>query len=53
MNTESLLKFTTEPFPFAKLLGLELVTMRPDRVEAVLSVREELCTRPAVLHGGR
>ena len=26
--------------------------MTPDRVEAVLQVREELCTRPAVLHGG-
>ena len=41
-----------EPLPFAKLLGLELVTITPERVEAVLQVREELCTRPAVLHGG-
>jgi uncharacterized protein (TIGR00369 family) len=41
-----------EPLPFAKLLGLELVTVTADRVEALLKVREELCTRPAVLHGG-
>ena len=52
MNPESLPKVTPEPLPFAKLLGLELVTITPDRVEAVLKVREDLCTRPAVLHGG-
>lgn len=52
MNTETLPKVTPEPLPFAKLLGLELVTITPDRVEAVLEVREDLCTRPAVLHGG-
>jgi uncharacterized protein (TIGR00369 family) len=52
MTTESLSKFTAEPLPFAKLLGLELVSITPDRVEAVLKVREEICTRPAVLHGG-
>lgn len=43
---------TSEPLPFAKLLGLELITVTPDKVEAALHVREELCTRPAVLHGG-
>lgn len=52
MTTESLSHFVTDPLPFAKLLGLELVTVTPERVEAVLRVREELCTRPAVLHGG-
>jgi 1,4-dihydroxy-2-naphthoyl-CoA hydrolase len=52
MTTESVSQFVTDPLPFAKLLGLELVTVTPDRVEAVLRVREELCTRPAVLHGG-
>jgi uncharacterized protein (TIGR00369 family) len=41
-----------EPLPFAQLLGLELVTVTPERVEATLRVRDELCTRPAVLHGG-
>ena len=52
MTTESLSPLVTDPLPFAKLLGLELVTITPDRVEATLRVREDLCTRPAVLHGG-
>ena len=52
MTTELLSQFIAEPLPFAKLLGLELVTITPERVEAQLRVREELCTRPAVLHGG-
>jgi uncharacterized protein (TIGR00369 family) len=52
MTTEYVSQFVADPLPFAKLLGLELVTVTPDRVEAVLQVREELCTRPAVLHGG-
>jgi 1,4-dihydroxy-2-naphthoyl-CoA hydrolase len=52
MTTESVQQHVADPLPFAKLLGLELVTITPDRVEAVLRVREELCTRPAVLHGG-
>ena len=52
MTTESVSQFVADPLPFAKLLGLELITVTPDRVEAVLQVREELCTRPAVLHGG-
>lgn len=41
-----------EALPFAKLLGLELLSVTPDRVEAELRVRADLCTRPAVLHGG-
>jgi 1,4-dihydroxy-2-naphthoyl-CoA hydrolase len=52
MTTEYISQFVADPLPFAKLLGLELVTITPERVEAVLRVREELCTRPAVLHGG-
>jgi 1,4-dihydroxy-2-naphthoyl-CoA hydrolase len=52
MTTEYVSQFVADPLPFAKLLGLELVTVTPDRVEAILQVREELCTRPAVLHGG-
>ena len=52
MTTEYVSQFVAAPLPFAKLLGLELVTVTPERVEAVLRVREEFCTRPAVLHGG-
>jgi 1,4-dihydroxy-2-naphthoyl-CoA hydrolase len=43
---------TDTRLPFAKLLGLEIVSVTPERVEATLEVREDLCTRPAVLHGG-
>ena len=50
MTTEYVL--VADSLPFARLLGLELITVTPDRVEAVLRVREDLCTRPAVLHGG-
>ena len=52
MTTEYASQFVADPLPFAKLLGLELVTVTPERVEAVLQVREDLYTRPAVLHGG-
>lgn len=41
-----------EPIPFAQLLGIEMVSTAPERVVARLTVRDELCTRPAVLHGG-
>ena len=38
--------------PFAELLGIEFVTASPDRIVAEMTVREDLCTIPAVLHGG-
>ena len=38
--------------PFAKLLGMTFTGAEPDRVTAELMVRDDLCTRPAVLHGG-
>jgi uncharacterized protein (TIGR00369 family) len=41
-----------EPVPFSKLIGLTIVSVTPDCVQAELPVREELCTRPPVLHGG-
>lgn len=43
---------TDQPLPFAKLIGLVVTSVSPERVLAELPVREELCTRPAVLHGG-
>jgi uncharacterized protein (TIGR00369 family) len=42
----------TEPLPLAKLLGIEVVRATPEGVEGRLRVREELCTRRSVLHGG-
>ena len=38
--------------PLAKLLGVEFVSAAPEKVVARLKVREDLCTIPAVLHGG-
>ena len=38
--------------PFAKLLGMTFIAAEPDRVTAEMLVRDDLCTRPAVLHGG-
>ena len=38
--------------PLARLLGVEFVSAAPDKVVARLAVRDELCTIPAVLHGG-
>ena len=40
------------PLPFASLLGIELVSAAPDRIVAEMTVRQDLCTRPEVLHGG-
>jgi uncharacterized protein (TIGR00369 family) len=34
------------------MMGIEVVSIAPDRVIGQLKVREDLCTHPAVLHGG-
>jgi len=41
-----------DPLPFAKLMGVTVVTVTPELVIGELKVREDLCTRPDVLHGG-
>ncbi len=41
-----------DPLPFAKLMGVEILEVTPERVTASLKVRDDLCTRPAILHGG-
>lgn len=40
------------PLPFAALLGIRFLSATRERVTAEMVVRDELCTRPAVLHGG-
>jgi len=40
------------PLPFASLLGIRYLSASKERVIAELLVRDELCTRPAVMHGG-
>ena len=44
--------FKENPVPFARLLGIELVSMEADRVVAEMTIREDLCTSPAIAHGG-
>ena len=41
-----------DPLPFARLMGVSIVSLTPDLVIGELTVREDLCTRPNVLHGG-
>jgi uncharacterized protein (TIGR00369 family) len=38
--------------PFAELIGIEFTEAAPEKVVAEMTVRDDLCTRPAVLHGG-
>jgi 1,4-dihydroxy-2-naphthoyl-CoA hydrolase len=38
--------------PFAELLGIEFVAASPEKIVGQMTVREDLCTNPAVLHGG-
>ena len=38
--------------PFAELLGIRILTAVPERLTAEMVVRDNLCTLPAVLHGG-
>jgi uncharacterized protein (TIGR00369 family) len=38
--------------PFNKLLGVKVVHRSPERTEAQLTAREELCNRRGMLHGG-
>jgi uncharacterized protein (TIGR00369 family) len=45
-------RLNDEMLPFAALIGVEFVSAVPDRIVARMIVREDLCTRPAVLHGG-
>src|ERR1700678_2188830 len=41
-----------DPLPFARLLGLRFVSATAECVTAEMTVREDMCTRPAILHGG-
>jgi uncharacterized protein (TIGR00369 family) len=52
MQMDLLARIRDEMLPFAELLGIQFVSVSPDKVVAEMTVREDLCTRPAVLHGG-
>jgi 1,4-dihydroxy-2-naphthoyl-CoA hydrolase len=47
-----LARIRAQMLPFAELLGITFVAASPERIVAEMVVREDLCTRPAVLHGG-
>ncbi len=49
---DDLARLNSGMLPFAKLLGIVFTAAAPDRVVAELVVRDELCTMPAVAHGG-
>jgi 1,4-dihydroxy-2-naphthoyl-CoA hydrolase len=49
---DALERLKQEMLPFAQLLGIRFVSAAPERVVAEMIVREDMCTRPAVLHGG-
>ncbi len=49
---DSVTRLNDEKFPFAGLLGIRFVSAEPDRVVAEMKVRDDLCTIPAVAHGG-
>jgi 1,4-dihydroxy-2-naphthoyl-CoA hydrolase len=40
------------PIPFAKLLGIRFIGADQVCVRAEMTVREDLCTSPPILHGG-
>lgn len=44
--------YKANPLPFASLLGVELISAAADRLVCEMAVREDLCTTPAVAHGG-
>jgi uncharacterized protein (TIGR00369 family) len=51
-TADALAALLRDPLPLARLLGVRLTGVAPERVEAEMEVRDEVCTRPAVLHGG-
>lgn len=50
--SELLQKLRDRPLPLAKTLGIEFTAAQADLVEAKMLVRQEICTRPDILHGG-
>ena len=49
---DALARLNELKLPFAELIGIEFTEAAPELVVAEMTVRDDLCTRPAVLHGG-
>ena len=41
-----------EPSPFTRLLGIKIISWTAERTESELVIREDLCNRRGVMHGG-
>jgi 1,4-dihydroxy-2-naphthoyl-CoA hydrolase len=49
---DPLARINETKLPFAELLGIEFISASLDKIVAEMTVRVDLCTVPAVLHGG-
>jgi 1,4-dihydroxy-2-naphthoyl-CoA hydrolase len=45
-------KINANPLPFAKLLGIEFISVEADSLAARMAIRPELCTLGDIGHGG-
>lgn len=45
-------RINANPLPFAKLLGIEFITVEEDALSARMTIRPELCTLGDIGHGG-
>ncbi len=45
-------RLAAHPLPFAVLMGVTFTAASPDEVVARMTVREDLCTAGAIVHGG-
>jgi 1,4-dihydroxy-2-naphthoyl-CoA hydrolase len=41
-----------EPSPFTRLMGVKIISRTAERTESELLIREDLCNRHGVMHGG-
>jgi 1,4-dihydroxy-2-naphthoyl-CoA hydrolase len=41
-----------EPSPFTRLMGVKIISHAAERTESELHIREDLCNRRGVMHGG-
>ncbi len=48
----TMLDLARQNSPFARLLGIRFTEAAPERLLAEMDVREDLCTVPAICHGG-
>jgi 1,4-dihydroxy-2-naphthoyl-CoA hydrolase len=42
----------TGPSPFTRLMGVKIISRAAERTESELFIREDLCNRRGVMHGG-